>query len=400
MPSAVRSARNGVFAVFGGCGFVFASWMSRLPDVKQMLELSAGQVSLMLLAVAIGSLAGLLMAGRLAVRFGVTAVARLGASISLSGVVLSALGIELRASLEWILPAMLLFGLGFGIWDVAQNLAGTVVEQVSGRSIMPWFHALFSAGSVAAALAGAGLIWLGVPVGLHLSAVAVLTLIAVWWGAARFLPNPDSGAEAAHPKAGSSGGSPWTEPRTLLIGVMVLAAAITEGTANDWIAIAFVEGHGLDNAMGVLAMALFLACMTVGRIAGTGLLDRYGRVLVLRVMFGLAVIGCLLVVFGTPWLAFGGVILWGVGASLGFPVGVSAAADDPARAAVRLSVVSTIGYGAMLGGPVVIGFLGDHYGVLRALLVVGVASVAAILVVPAARPLPAADPGSDRPARS
>ena len=112
--------------------------------------------------------------------------------------------------------------------------------------------------------------------------------------------------------------------------------------------------------------------------------------IVLRVLFGSAIAGCLLVVFGSAWVAFVGAAIWGIGASLGFPVGMSAAADDPARAHARLSVVSTIGYTAFLAGPPLLGFLGDHFGILRSLTVVGAVSLLALLVIPAARPLPSA----------
>ena len=396
-PAAVTSARNGDFIVFGVNGFVFASWMSRVPDIKQVLDIAAGQLSLLLLALSVGSMCGLPLAGRIAHRLGAAGTVRLGTFISMPGVVWSAVAIELHAPLPLIMPGMFLIGLGIGIWDVAQNLEGTVIERALSRSIMPWFHATFSAGTVAGALIGAGIVWLGVPIGVHLIAAAVLTVAAVWWCTRPFLPAFDEAADGeAAPRP--SGRSAWTEPRTLLIGVMVLAAAFTEGVANDWLAVAFVEGHGLDTSIGVVALAVFLSFMTGGRILGTHLLDRCGRIVVLRVLFTAAVIGCLMVVFGDPWLAFAGAAVWGVGASLGFPVGMSAAADDPARAAVRLSVVSTIGYGAFLTGPVLIGFLGDHFGVLRALLVVGAVCLAAILVVPFARPLPASEAVADEAA--
>lgn len=71
-----------------------------------------------------------------------------------------------------------------------------------------------------------------------------------------------------------------------------------------------------------------------------------------------------------------GIVLWGLGAALGFPVGMSAAADDPADAARRVGVVATIAYGAFLGGPPLLGWLADHVGTLDAL-----AAVAALLVV-------------------
>lgn len=383
-----RAARNADMVVFAVNGVAFASWMARVPDVKAALALSPGQLGILLLAISVGSLIGLPLAGRVAHRIGAARTVRLAMCLAIPGLVLAALAVEARASMYWVMPGLFLLGLGFGIWDVAQNLEGTIIERALDRAIMPWFHAAFSGGTVVAALVGALLVWLRVPVGVHLFAVAALAAMAVWWATARFLPAFDEEAEAAQPGS-TRARSAWTEPRTLLIGLMVLAAAFTEGTANDWMAVAFVDGHDLDNALGVVALAVFLTAMTAGRFLGTRALDRYGRVPVLRVLFAAAIVGCLLVVFGDPWLAFVGAAIWGVGASLGFPVGMSAAADDPRRAPLRLSVVSTIGYGAFLAGPPLLGFLGDHYGVLRALLVVGAISLLALLVLPAVKPEPA-----------
>ena len=102
----------------------------------------------------------------------------------------------------------------------------------------------------------------------------------------------------------------------------------------------------------------------------------------IRVLAGSAVVGLVLFVFGPRRrVAFAGALLWGVGASLGFPVGMSAAADDPRRAAGRVSVIASIGYCAFLAGPPLIGFLGDHFTVLRALL-----AVAALLALAALSP--------------
>ena len=109
-----------------------------------------------------------------------------------------------------------------------------------------------------------------------------------------------------------------------------------------------------------MALAVFLTSMTAGRVLGTGLLDRHGRVPVLRALLALAAVGCLLVVFANATLAFVGAVLWGLGASMGLPVGISAAADDQRGAARRISVVSTIGYTAFLAGPPLLGWLGDH----------------------------------------
>ncbi|WOQ17541.1 MFS transporter [Raineyella sp. W15-4] len=402
-------ARNGDLAVFGVNGFMFATWMSRVPDVKQSLGLSPGQLGLLLLAVSAGALCGLPIAGRLTQRFGAVRTVRLGMVTALPGVLLAAIAVTVTAPIPVVMVGLYLLGLGNGVWDVAQNLEGSVIERSLRRAIMPWFHAAFSGGTVLAALVGALLVRLEVSLLAHVAAMAVLCVTAIWWGTARFLPGAHAAPGHGAPAAGTTPAtdrparrpvrSAWTEPRTLLVGLMVLAAAFTEGTANDWLAVAFVDGHRVSKALGVVALAVFLAFMTAGRILGTRLLDRYGRLPVLRILFGSAIVGCLLVVLGSPPLAFVGAAVWGIGASLGFPVGMSAAADDPARAAARLSVVSTIGYTAFLAGPPLLGLLGDHVGVLHALLVVGVVSALAILVVPAARQLPTtpAEPLGDRP---
>ena len=384
-PRRVTSARNGDLVVFAVNGFALASWMSRIPDIKQSLHLTPGTLSLLLLAVSAGSLIGLPLAGRVAHTYGATFTVRLGLALAMPGEALAAIAVQFGASPWWVVPGLLLVGLGNGIWDVSQNLEGTRIETALGKAIMPWFHAGFSGGTVVAALIGAGLTALKVPIVVHIGVVVVLAAVVVLWATAQYLPtHGDEAGEdgVAKPVVRSA----WLEPRTLLIGVIVLAAAFAEGTANDWMAVAFVDGHQLSNALGVVAFAVFLVFMTAGRILGTGLLDKYGRITVLRILFGLAIVGCLLVVFGPTWLAFVGAAVWGVGASLGFPVGMSAAADDPARAPMRLSVVATIGYTAFLAGPPLLGFLGDHFGILRALIVVGAISLIAILIVPVTKP--------------
>ncbi|HPV79524.1 MAG TPA: MFS transporter, partial [Dermatophilaceae bacterium] len=347
------------------------------------------------------SILGLPAAGWVVHRFGAARTVLAGVIASVLALATVGATTEILHSRPLTMAALFFAGLGIGIWDMSMNLEGATVERAAGRAIMPRFHAAFSAGTVFSALVGSGLTALGVGVLPHLAGTSLVVLLAALWATPRFLTT-GAGAHGIPDAADSTGTEPstsglgmraaWTERRTLLIGLVVLVAAFTEGSANDWLAIAFVDGHHLPAWAGVLAFATFLASMTVGRIAGTKLLDRYGRVRVLRATFLTAVLGSVLVVFGGPWLAFLGAALWGVGASLGFPVGMSAGADDPARAAARVSVISTIGYGAFLGGPPLLGFLGDHIGVLRAMLVVGLAVLLAFAALPAVRePAPEED---------
>jgi MFS family permease len=166
----------------------------------------------------------------------------------------------------------------------------------------------------------------------------------------------------------------------------VLAFTFAEGAGNDWISVAAIDGHGVPPSVATLAFAAFLAAMTVGRWFGPALLDRYGRVRVVRALALAGAVGAALFVFAPTPLAFVGTLLWGAGIALGFPVGMSAAADDAASAAARVGVISSIGYCAFLAGPPAIGFLGEQVTVLRALVTVavllGVAALCATVVTP------------------
>ena len=127
--------------------------------------------------------------------------------------------------------------------------------------------------------------------------------------------------------------------------------------------------------------------MTAMRFFGGRAIDGYGRVAVLRASMAAAAAGLGLFVFaGNIWLAAVGAALWGVGAALAFPMGMSAAADDPKHAAARVSVVSTIGYVAFLAGPPLLGYLGDLTGIHLALLAIGCPILVALLLAGAAKP--------------
>jgi MFS family permease len=380
------SARNGNLVTFATSGFLFASWLSRIPDVKQLLNIGTGTLSFLLLALACGSLVGLPITGRVADKIGTKNTARIGAAAGIVGLLITCFSITFSQDLVVPIVALVLVGFGIGMWDVAQNLEGTIIEQKLGKAIMPWFHAAFSGGTLLGALIGSQATRLQIPLSIHLTVISVITALVLLWGTNKFIAAEvveHKNAEGQKIKQKSA----WTEPRTLLIGVMVLAAAFTEGTANDWIAVAFVDGHGTTATQGVFGLSAFLLFMTAGRVLGSMALDKFGRVLVLRVLFAAALIGSLLFVFGGPVGAYFGAAIWGLGSSLGFPVGMSAASDDPKRAAARISVVSTIGYCAFLAGPPVVGFLGEEVGILMALVAVGAMSALAFVLVPVARPL-------------
>jgi len=392
----VAAASRATYAAFIGSGFAFASWASRIPQVRDGLELSSAGLGLLLLAIAVGSLIALPLAGLIVHRFGSRLTVTAMAVLLGIGLLTVALGF-----LVGIVPVVIgLFLLGFanGAWDVAMNVQGASVEQHLGRSIMSRYHAGFSLGTVAGAGVGAVMVLASVSVTVHLLVVAIGTAVVVPVAVRGFLPDLSENADHAEKadKGSSDKGSVfrrWTEPRTLLIGVFVFAFAFAEGTGNDWIAVSLIDGYQASAAAGTVGFAVFLTAMTAGRWFGPNLLDRYGRVAVVRTLAVVATFGLLVFIFSpsTP-LAFVGIALWGAGTSLGFPVGMSAAADDPAAAAGRVSVVASIGYCAFLAGPPLIGFLGEQASVLKALTVVAGLLALAALVAVALRPLPIAGP--------
>ena len=365
----VTAAGRGVYVAFLGAGFAFASWASRIPQVRDRLELDPAALGLVLLALATGSVVGLPLAGTVIARFGSRRTV-----VAMSLVLAAALGVIAVGSVTTVavlVAGLFVMGLSNGAWDVAMNVQGAVVERHLGRATMSRFHAGFSLGTVAGALLGAAMVALGVGVPAHLAGVAVLVAVVVPVAVRGFVSDVHVDADGAPAPKGSAL-TAWREPRTWLIGVVVLAFSFAEGTANDWLGVALIDDHGTSETAGTLGFALFLTAMTLVRWFGGGLLDRYGRVPVIRLLAGLAVVGLLLFVLGSPGLAFIGALLWGAGASLGFPTGMSAAADEPAAAAARVSVVASIGYCAFLAGPPLIGLLGQQVTVLRALTVVAV----------------------------
>jgi MFS family permease len=375
-------AKRATSAAFIGAGFAFASWAARIPQVRDELQVSPAALGLILLSLALGSLVALPLSGSIIHRIGPARTVRVMSLLLAVGLAVAAVGY--LAGPAPVVVGLVLVGFGNGAWDVAMNVHAAAVEKQLGRSIMPRFHAGFSVGTVAGALVGVIAVGTHVSVTAHLCATAVLVAVIVPWYTRGFLA--DAQEEDADEGPAMSGLAAWREPRTLLIGVFVMCAAFTEGTGNDWLGVAVIDGYHSSAVVGTLVFSVFLAAMTGARWFGPALIDRYGRVPVLRTSVALAFVGLVLVVLGAALpLAFAGTLLWGAGAALGFPVGMSAASDESRFAHRRVSVVSSIGYTAFLAGPPVIGFLGDHVGVLRALTIAAALLALATVLVPVTR---------------
>ncbi len=418
--SSINAWRNGVVTAYAGSGLVFASWVSRIPAIRDDLGLSAGQVGLMLLCMSLGSFVSVAASGLIVLRLGSKLTSRLGSLIQTVGVIVMGLGATVFGESFVVGTGLVIVGLGTGSWNTSSNIEGAAVERALGRHIMPRLHGSFSIGTVAGAGLGALAASIHLPVAIHLSVVAVVVCIAVLIGAGYYQADqrtsmaamvdvseagavPGTGpipvitassaedhntkAAAAAKRAGKAKiAAAWQDPRTLMLGALVLGLGLAEGAAGDWVALALVDGYGTKDSIGAIGYGIFVSAMTIGRFAGTVLLDKYGRVVVLRAGAALAVIGLGLFVFApSAEMALAALVLWGLGSALGFPVAMSAASDDPEHAAARVSVVSTVGYGAFLGGPPLLGLLAEHVGVLHSLLAVLLLLVAAFLLTPVVR---------------
>ncbi|MDQ4214727.1 MFS transporter [Microbacterium capsulatum] len=386
--------RAAIFAIFLVSGMTMATWASRVPAIKQDLGIDKAQLGIVLLGMGISSIVGISTSPAVLARTG----GRRGMLVTLlataAGTALIGVGAEVLHAVPVVVVGLVLFGLGGGSLDVMMNVEATAIEQHAGRTILPVFHAFFSFGTVIGAGLGGGAALLGIGVGPHTAVVAVVIVVVAVVGVANVprreetldptvdAPKP-SWSERMHTALAA-----WREPRTYALGVVMLGMSFAEGGANDWLALGVVEGHGAQDAVGAAGLATFSVAMTLVRLFGGPLVDRFGRVIVLRILAITAAGGILLFILAPSLpLMFAGAALWGIGASLGFPLGMSAAADDPAKAAARVSAAATIGYIAFLGGPPILGVISNHVGLLNTLFILVVLAALSGLFSGAARPL-------------
>lgn len=386
-PTQVRSWRRAVFAVFALNGIGMASWTSRLPVIREDLGLGIAQMGLLVIALPIGGLVGVLLSSHLLHALGGRRTVQASIILSSAGLALVGIGSSVLASPTATFIGFVIFGLSNGLCNVAINVEGAAVERAGGRTVMPMFHASWSLGTFAGAGLGALMSLLGIPVAMHVGTIAVVVAVVVVLAATRFPEIEVPAVDTSRRTAFAQRMAVWAEPRTLLLGLIIVSTAFTEGAANNWLAIAMVDSRGVDAATGAAYVAVFTGSMTIGRLVGSRAIDTLGRVTALRVSFALALAGLLLVILvDSPVATVAGVVLWGLGASLAYPLGMSAAADDPVGAAARVGAVAAMASISAFIGPIVIGFIGEHLGLLTAFFVpVGLISIA-MLFAKVARP--------------
>jgi len=383
--------RIAIYFIFALPGFTIASWVSRTPTIRDALGATTAQMGWIIFGLAAGSIIGLLSASHLIANKGGRFVMVAGLAVSSVGLIVVGIGGSWLINGITVFLGLAVFGFGNGICDVAMNVEGTAVERAAQKSLLTGFHAAFSVGTLLGAMAGSAAIKAGISVTVHMALAVAVTLLSILY-LYRLVPaatGKETGGDSMDPPMSARERmAVWKERRTVLIGIIVLGMAFAEGSANDWLPLIMVDGYMVTPAMGSFAFGLFVAAMTIGRAAGGLLLDRFGRVVVLRASALFAITGLLIVILGQSYsVATVGIVLWGLGAAFGFPVGLSAAGDDPRGVAARVGAVSTAGYLAFLVGPPFLGIIGESVGLLRALIVVLIAVTVAGLLSQAAKPI-------------
>ena len=380
-----------ITTAFGLGGITVSAWGPRLPAIKADLRIGTAAIGLLLAGVTVGAILGLLASTPVLSRLG-SRRAVVGALL-LVAVAMTVMGLALIAgAVPLLAAAFVIAGLGIGLLDVLINVEGSAIERTAGRTLMPMMHAAWSVGAAVGSGIGAACAALNIAPSAQFIAEAVLiaaTALAMAPGIPagrrdRDGPPQDRGARLRQWLRG------WLDWRLLLIGVVMLGVELGEGSANSWLALAVRTGHGQSAAVAALFVTAFAAGEAATRIFGGPIVDRLGRVRTIRVTTAVGVLGVVLFILaGNRWLVLLGVLLWAVGVSMGFPLGMSAAAESGPDPAARVSVVASVGYFANLAGPPVIGVLAQSAGLLPALWLLVALFIAAFAAASSFRPRPA-----------
>jgi predicted MFS family arabinose efflux permease len=372
---------------FLALGIVAGTWGTHIPAVGARYALSDIVLSVVLLAVAVGMVSALFVAGPVIGRIGARGAA---------GICGLAMGLSLclllhYPSLPVLAAAALLFGAFMSLFDVAINTEGSELEALAGRPVMSNLHAMFSVGG----MLGAGLTYAllegHVTASVRLLAVGI-GLAVVAWVASRAMLETHAGAEAGVRHFA------WPRGLLLLIGLLVFAGMTAEGVLYDWSVLYLRNDIDLSPAHASLGYATFTASMALARFAGDALRARFREREVLRAGTLMAALAMAMVLLSArPWVAFLGLAAVGAGLAPVAPILFNAATRVPGISrAAAIASVTTIGYSGFLIGPPIIGSIASQASLAAALWLVVLA--AAIVACGAGFvPQPRVAPG-ERPA--
>jgi len=348
-------------------GMIAGTWGAHIPSLKSHYALSAGALSIVLLAAGLGTVSSLLVAGRIVGALGARrATLTCGLAMSLLlGVALEFPGVAM------LIPAMLVFGASVSVFDVSINTEGSVLETLAGRAVMSNLHGMFSVGGMAGAALASYLLDLGVAPRVQLfavcSGIAIVTAVA-----SRGMLETHAGSD----ESGTRAHFAWPKGLLLIIGLLIFAGMTAEGVMYDWSVLYLNQDVGMSQSMAALGYAIFSGAMALARFGGDFLRARYPERVLLRTGASVAAVAMAVVLLSAnQWVAPIGFALAGAGLAPVAPILFNAATRIPgvSRAAAIASVTS-IGYSGFMVGPPLIGGIATATSLTMALGVVVLAS--------------------------
>ncbi|MCP4826858.1 MAG: MFS transporter [Shimia sp.] len=350
--------------MFGLNGALFGLWASRIPAFKATHELSHAGLGALLLLLAGGAICAFPLAGRLADHYGAARVTKTLAIIKITAL----LALAIAPNVPTLAIALFLFGAIHGGMDVTMNAWGAEVERWAKRPQMSSYHAMWSLGAGLAAGTGFVAISLGATPLVHYALIGLpVVALLCWLGNISWTSptNRDSKAPIFSIPKG----------QLVLVGLLAFGASMGEGAIADWSAVYLVDIGGAPENWAAMGYAIFSVTMVAMRLLGDMITRMTSPEMAARVSGLIAAGGgALTVLLPTPPLILTGFVLMGIGYALIFPLAFSRAANDPVETPGKALVgTATFGYGGMLLGPFVIGFIANatslrvSFGVLAVL---------------------------------
>ncbi|MET8627762.1 MFS transporter [Kitasatospora sp. NPDC004669] len=375
-------ARLALTAFFAVDGFLFAAWVVRIPDVRSQVSASHSALGLALLCLSIGAVLTMPVVGRLCLRYG-------SRPVTVGSLALLSLAVPLPAHAHSVLSlggVLLLFGAGYGGANVAMNSAAVDLVAQLRRPVMPSFHAGYSLGGLLGAGLG-GLLADRLTTAWALALGGLLGLAVTVGAGVVLLRSPAAPMVAPAPSAESATDRPaggHARLLVLLLGLTALCTAYGEGAIADWTTLHLTDDVHASAGTAAAGYAAYAFAMTSGRVGGTWLSIRFGQTRLMLLGGLTAAVGMMVAALAPAApVAIGGFVLVGLGLANLFPLAIARAGATGGPQGVALA--STLGYGGMLIGPVVIGFLADAAGLPLALTTVALAATAAAFLPLAVR---------------
>ncbi|GIZ09333.1 MFS transporter [Flavobacterium sp. UMI-01] len=363
--SYLRRIRWAVSSFYFGMGLCFATWASRIPDIKVALDLSPADLGSILLALPLGQLTMMPFSGKLVTRYGSHRL--LLFSLSMYAVCLSNMGLAVHS---WQLAlGLFLFGMCGNMNNIAVNTQGVYTEKLYNKNIMSSFHGVWSFAGFIGALIGILMLAIAFTPFQHFLTVAflVFTLVAVNF---KFLIKAKESPKSNEKR------KLFTKPDPALVwlGVIGFGCMASEGIMFDWSGVYFEEIVQVPGPLIVLGYTSYMIMMATGRFLGDGLITRFGRKNVIQISGVLISTGLFTAVF-FPYLipATAGFMLVGLGVSTIVPTIYSVAGKTPhIPPGEAIAMVTSVSFLGFLMGPPVIGFIAELFGLRFSFAFIGI----------------------------